>query len=46
MRIGRRAARLAFERDILLGYWTDLRETACFGGFCGHSQDGYFARAS
>jgi hypothetical protein len=26
-------------------YWTDLRETACFGARCGHGQDAYFAMA-
>jgi hypothetical protein len=27
----------------VVAYWTDLRETACFGGRCGHGQDAYFA---
>ena len=26
-------------------YWTDLRETACFGSRCGHGEDGFFATA-
>jgi hypothetical protein len=24
-------------------YWTDMRETACFAGRCGHGEDAYFA---
>ena len=24
-------------------YWTDMRETACFAGTCGHGEDAYFA---
>jgi hypothetical protein len=27
----------------VVAYWTDLRETACFAGGCGHGQDAYFA---
>jgi hypothetical protein len=27
----------------VVAYWTDLRETACFGARCGHGQDAYFA---
>jgi hypothetical protein len=27
----------------VVAYWTDMRETACFGGVCGHGQDAYFA---
>ena len=26
-------------------FWTDLRETACFGSRCGHGEDGFFATA-
>jgi len=26
----------------VVAYWTDLRETVCFGGRCGHGQDGFF----
>ena len=26
----------------VVAYWTDLRETACFGGRCGHGEDGFF----
>jgi hypothetical protein len=26
-----------------VAYWTDLRNAACFGGFCGHGEDAYFA---
>jgi hypothetical protein len=28
----------------VVAYWTDLRETACFGGVCRHGQDAFFAR--
>lgn len=28
----------------VVAYWTDMRQTACFGGVCGHSEDAYFAR--
>jgi hypothetical protein len=28
-----------------VAYWTDMRETACFAGRCGHSEDGFFAAA-
>jgi hypothetical protein len=28
----------------VVAYWTDLRDTACFAGRCGHGQDAYFAR--
>lgn len=27
----------------VVAYWTDMRETACFAGSCGHGQDAYFA---
>jgi hypothetical protein len=27
----------------VVAYWTDLRETACFGARCGHGEDAYFA---
>ena len=27
------------------GYWTDLREQACFGSRCGHGEDAFFATA-
>lgn len=26
----------------VVAYWTDLRETVCFGGRCGHGEDGFF----
>ena len=26
----------------VVAYWTDLRETACFAGRCGHGEDGFF----
>jgi hypothetical protein len=29
----------------VVAYWTDLRETACFLGRCGHGEDGFFAAA-
>jgi hypothetical protein len=29
----------------IVAYWTDLRETACFGGQCRHGQDAFFASA-
>jgi hypothetical protein len=29
----------------IVAYWTDLRETACFGGQCRHGQDAFFAAA-
>jgi hypothetical protein len=29
----------------VVGYWTDLRNEACFGARCGHGQDAYFAAA-
>jgi hypothetical protein len=28
----------------VLAYWTDMRNSVCFAGACGHGQDGYFAR--
>jgi hypothetical protein len=28
----------------VLAYWTDMRNTVCFNGACGHGQDAYFAR--
>lgn len=27
----------------VVAYWTDMRETACFAGRCGHGEDAYFA---
>jgi hypothetical protein len=26
----------------IVAYWTDMRETACFGSRCGHGEDGFF----
>jgi hypothetical protein len=28
----------------VVAYWTDMRNTACFAGVCGHGEDAYFAR--
>ena len=28
----------------VLAYWTDMRNTACFAGRCGHGEDAFFAR--
>ena len=28
----------------VLAYWTDMRNTACFDGRCGHGEDAFFAR--
>jgi hypothetical protein len=28
----------------VLSYWTDMRNTACFAGRCGHGEDAFFAR--
>jgi hypothetical protein len=30
----------------VVAYWTDLRETACFAGVCGHGEDAFYARVS
>ncbi len=29
----------------IVAYWTDMRETACFGGTCRKGEDGFFAAA-
>ena len=29
----------------IVAYWTDLRNQACFGGFCGHGEDAYFTKS-
>jgi hypothetical protein len=29
----------------VVAYWTDLRQTACFGARCGHGEDAFFAAA-
>jgi hypothetical protein len=29
----------------IVAYWTDMRETACFGTRCGHGEDAFFAAA-
>jgi hypothetical protein len=29
----------------VVAYWTDLRKQACFGSFCAHGQDAFFAAA-
>jgi hypothetical protein len=34
---------IAVAPEAVVAYWTDLRETACSGGRCGHRQDAYFA---
>ena len=29
----------------IVAYWTDMRETACFGGRCASGEDAFFAKA-